>query len=312
MTRFFIAIALLLGAMRLGAYGVRDFSGREFEFEAPPRAVTVVPSVTETVFLIGAGERLLGVSRYCSYPESLASSPEGAAVRDAIAGRPKLGGFVDPDYEKILSLRPDIAVLPATSDSTVRDKLERIGIPVFLVEPDGLDSIAANTRLLGRLFRCEGRAEEVARRVESAIAPAAPGEREAWGDISLKSPDASGRPPRAIFMFGKMAAGENSFAGGLIVRKGLENVVGKDMAAWPVPSREFVLSSAPEVLIIQADTVADFEGLRKSYEGDPVWSKTPAVRNSRIYFVPTELVIRPSPTGATAPLPRLVPRDGKK
>jgi len=127
------------------AYSVTDAQGTRFDFEKPPRCATVVPAITQNIFAIGAGEYLLANSRYCDFPEE--------AKRKI-----KIGGYIDPDYEKIVSLKPDIFILPATADSRVARRLEKLGIKCFVLHGEGIANISADVRMLGKLFDLRKRA----------------------------------------------------------------------------------------------------------------------------------------------------------
>ena len=209
----FTAAALCACSACLG-YAVRDARGVEFEFSGPPRAATIVPAITQNIFAAGAGKYLVANSRYCDYPEEA-------------KGKIKLGGYIDPDYEKILSVKPEIFLLPTTADSRVERRLSKLGIKCFILNGEGLENISADLRLLGRLFGTSETAEKVADSF----------------DTLLKSGSPAGRGRRAMFMFDKMAAGKGSFAGGLLAACGLENCADKTGRPWAEVGREFARGS---------------------------------------------------------------------
>ena len=256
----FLPFAAALG------YGVVDSTGKHFEFERPPRAATIVPAVTQNIYAVGAGNFLEGNSRYCSIPEDAKN-------------KVKLGGFVDPDYEKIAELSPEIFILPALSDTRIPDRLKRLGIPVFTLHGEGLKNISADLRMLGELFQCGRKAEEQARRIERELSGA---------------PKVGGASQSAFFMFGKMAAGKGSYVGELLEICGLRNCAAASGRAWFVPSREFVISSAPDIIFAELPDGENAENIAKFYREDPAWKNTPAVRGNRIYFIGRDLVGVPS------------------
>lgn len=261
----FFATALFQLATALG-YGVADSTGKHFEFERPPRAATIVPAVTQNIYAVGAGKFLVGNSRYCSIPEDAKS-------------KVKLGGFVDPDYEKIAELSPEVFILPELSDTRIPDRLKRLGIPVFTLHGEGLKNISADLRMLGELFQCGRKAEEQARRIDEELAGA-----PKLGDSSKG----------AFFMFGRMAAGKGSYVGELLGLCGLRNCAAASGRAWFVPSREFVISSAPDIIFAELPDGEDAENIARFYREDPAWKNTPAVRGNRIYFIGRDLVGVPS------------------
>lgn len=257
-------IAALFSAAYAFAYSAVDAQGTHFEFEKPPRCATVVPAITQNIFAIGAGKYLVANSRYCDFPEEAKH-------------KTKIGGYIDPDYEKIVSLNPDIFILPATADSRVAKRLEKLGIKCFILHGEGIANISADVRMLGKLFDLGKSAEKTASDFDNAV-----------------KPDNSGGGRRAFFMFGKMAAGRGSFAGDLLNACGLENCADKIGRPWAEVPREFVLAAKPEIIFAEFDGEKSRAETERFFRTDPVWRTTPAVKNSRICFVPRDTVIVPS------------------
>ena len=254
--RFAVAAALLMSAAWAQARQVSDARSDVFDFPKTPRAITLVPSITQNIYAIGAEDFLLGNSVFCKYPKRAEA-------------KPKLGGFLNPDYAKIASLKPDVAVLPnGRGGAAIARKLESLGIPTFFTNAEGIENIPADIRLLGRLFDREAQAEEVAANFDKKLAEA----RKA----------AEGRGRRALFMFGEMAAGRGSFAGGLLEACGLANCADAAKSPWPILSREYILKSAPEVLFVEVADLSQSEKIAEKLRRDPIWAATPAVRNGKI------------------------------
>ncbi len=179
MTRAISALAFaaaFAAAVSAAARTVADASGKVFEFASPPKAATVVPSLSQEVFAIGAQDFLLGNSNYCIYPEAAKS-------------KPKLGGLLNPDYEKIASFKPDIFLLPLSpTGRAIARRLESVGVRAFFTNPEGIGNISKDVALLGRVFFRDAEAEKIARGF----------------DAELSSPEgrAAGRGRRALFMGG--------------------------------------------------------------------------------------------------------------
>lgn len=137
---------------------VADDRGRELCWDSPPRRiVSLVPSVSETVWGLGAGDRLVGVTRYCTEPA------EAAAI-------PRCGGTKNPDLDRIAALRPDL-VLVSEEENRVED-FERLvagGVPVFVSFPRNVDAVADWLRRLGSAIGREAAAETAASEVEQAL-----------------------------------------------------------------------------------------------------------------------------------------------
>jgi iron complex transport system substrate-binding protein len=122
----------------------------------PQRIVSIVPSVTEMLFAIGAGPRVVGVGNFDTYP------PEALT-------RPKVGGLIDPDIERIIALKPDLVVVYGTQ-SDLRTQMERAHIPVFLYQHAGLADITTTIRELGSRAGNRKESAELANQIEADIA----------------------------------------------------------------------------------------------------------------------------------------------
>ena len=255
----------IICTLNSAAYEVKDIDGNVFDFEKPPTLASITPSVSETVCALGMQGNLLGVSRYCEYPAELKN-------------KPVLGGFIDPDYEKILTMKPKLIILPKTSDATVRERFKRLGIPCFLIHPDGIENVSKNVLLIGKIFNCEEAAQKIATEIEEEIKPVDREER-----------------PKALLLFGKMAAGKGSFAGGLLERAGFENIAYKAQKPWPILSREFILMNPPDVIILEVKENETLEKLADELRKDSIWARSPAVKNNRIYAIDSQTIIVPGP-----------------
>lgn len=214
----FLAALFFLAPLSRG-YEAVDALGRKFEFSKPPVCATIVPAVTQNIFAIGADSFLVANSRFCVYPEG--------AKRKI-----KLGGYIDPDYEKIAELKPEIFILPSTADSRVERRLAKLGIKCFVLNAEGIENIAADIRLLGALFDKRSEAEKCAAEFERLI-----------------SRSDEGRGRSALFMFGKMAAGKGSFVGGLLEAWRLKNCAEKIGRPWAGASaRVYFIGAARDSL----------------------------------------------------------------
>lgn len=134
-----------------------DVLGREFRFEAPPsRIVSLVPSLSETLFDLGVGDSIVGVTDYCIFPEI----PSDTA---------RLGGTKKPDIARIRELRPDIVYVNV--EENIRRHAEAIQsfAPVFATEPARIQDVRALLEQLGRIHRREEPAAEWIRQIDAVI-----------------------------------------------------------------------------------------------------------------------------------------------
>ena len=132
---------------------------------APQRIVSTSPTVTETLFALGLGDRVVGVSRYCRYPA-------------AVAALPKIGTFLKPDAELIARLRPDLVIMHE-SHTTTAQRLKSLSIRYITVERGTLASVFSNIRDIGAAAGVADRAAALVRDLEQQLARV----RQAWRDV---------------------------------------------------------------------------------------------------------------------------------
>src|SRR5262249_39417043 len=135
--------------------GARDAAGG-FRRAAPPRRIiSLVPATTEMIFAMGAGDRLVGVGSYDNYP------PE-------VTRLPRLGGLIDPNVERGLALKPDLAIVYDTQ-AGFKQQLERAGIPIFGYVHRGLADVTATIRSLGARIGFDPQARALADGIERRL-----------------------------------------------------------------------------------------------------------------------------------------------
>ena len=248
---------------------------------SPQRIISIVPSVTQILFAIGAESQLVGIGSFDRLPDGYDRGTELARV----------GGLLDPDMERIFTLRPDLVVL-YQSHVDQRQQLERAGIPVLLYEHSGLANISETVRSLGARTGRTVQAESIATRMDAGLAA-----------IRAR---VDGQPrPRTLLVFSRepmalrniYASGGIGFLHDMLDAAGGENVFA-DIRSENVAqvSSEAILAAAPDV-IFEIRYAGD---LRKSVIDDErdVWrrlSTLPAVRNGRIYFVTGNRFVVPGP-----------------
>lgn len=250
---------------------IRDDAGRTLVLQRPPRRiVSLVPAVTEILFALGAGERMVGRTRYGVHP------PEARRV-------PSVGGGVRPSLERVVSRRPDVVVLFAGPDNReTLGELERVGLPTLALRHNDLEDLFRNLRRMGELT---GRTEEARRlgarlrcRLEavSRLTRAAPRRRvyyEVWSD-----------PPITV--------GAGSYLDTLIAIAGGRNVFGHIRAPSPRVGPEAIVAADPDVILLSRR--GDREGGLPPTER-PGWESLSAVRNGAVRRVDGDLVHRLGP-----------------
>lgn len=246
------------------------------QVQAPQRIISIVPAVTEILFAIGAGPRVVGVSSFDRFP------PE-------VTKLPKVGALIDPDLERILSLRPDLVAVYG-SQTDLRVQLERAGVPAYLYRHAGLADVTRTIRELGARV---GRAE---------AAGAVAGKIEAELDAIRKR--AAGRPrPRTLIVLGResgalrgvYASGGVGFVHDMVDAAGGENVFGDIRQQAVQATTELILARRPDVVLeLRAGALTPEEVKRETAVWNSV-SAIPAVRDGRVFLVADERTVIPGP-----------------
>jgi iron complex transport system substrate-binding protein len=270
--RLRVALLLLLIAFTAGARAApaTDDRGVAVDLAAPPqRVVAILPSLAEIVCALGACERLVGVDDYADWP---------AAVRRL----PRVGG-VDPDIERIVALRPDLVLLPATSPALAR--LQALHVPVFGVELKTFADLHRTLLNVGVLLQA-GSAPLLWDRIERAI------------DGAARRLPAGLRGTTVYFEVsnGPYAASASSHIGELLARLGAVDIVPARLGSVPKLNPEFVVRADPQVIIVAAGAV-------QPVAQRPGWDRIRAVRDGRVCELGREasdIVVRLGPRLAEA------------
>jgi iron complex transport system substrate-binding protein len=238
--------------------------------QVPRRIVSLAPSLTEILFLIGADSSIVGVTDYCDYPD--------AAKRKA-----KIGGMLNPNVERILALQPDL-VLMSGSGNTRPDfeKLSSAGASVYVSYPRSIDGIFKSIVDLGELTGRRRTADSVVAllqiRRESLVRQAAGRKKETVLMILSLNP--------------LVAIGPKTFLSELVTLANAQNIVRDSSMAYPILSREEILRRQPGVIVATNDIVQSIDDLLSPY---PEWKSLTAIRNKRVAIVDASIVSRPGP-----------------
>jgi len=250
----------------------KDMAGLQVSLERPPaRIVSLAPSLTETIYALGAQESLVGVTTLCDYP------PE--ARRKA-----KVGGMVNPSLEAILRLRPDLvlATTEGNRGETIAE-LTRLGVPTYVVSPKSLAGVLESVRRIGELI---GR-EETAGRVVADLAR----RRDRIVEATR------GRPtPTVLYLVWADPAivpGRDTLIADLIHLAGGASVSAEERIDWPRLSLEEIVARAPEVIITPIHNVAHVDDGLRRWREQKIF--VPALRTGRVHAVDGDLVHRPGP-----------------
>ncbi|HEV8439851.1 MAG TPA: cobalamin-binding protein [Methylomirabilota bacterium] len=264
-------LAVLLLASVAEALTVTDQTGRRLNLPAAPRRIiSLVPSVTESLFALGAQDLLVGVTDFCDYP---------AAAR----AKPSVGGMVAPNLEAIVSLKPDLVV--ATTAGNREEtfvQLERLRIPVYAVNPS---SVADVLDLVSRLGALTGHEAAAARLVSSLD-----------GRIRAVADRLAHRArPRVLYVLWPeplIVPGRGALVTELLALAGGDSVTADGGEAYPRYSLEAAIARAPEVIILASHGSSQGKMAREKWER---FTSLPAVRAGRLYTADGNLLHRYGP-----------------
>jgi iron complex transport system substrate-binding protein len=248
---------------------ITDFQNRPVSVpRRPERIVSIGPSITEFLFALGAGSRVVGVDDF---------SDEPAATKQL----EKVGG-INVNFEKVVSLQPDLVLSVKFSDGTI-ERLASAGLLVLVVDPQTIGDVARTAVLLGRAVGSDGEtmARDIQKRVDDVRSKtaAAPKPR-VYHEI-----DAS--DPAKIF-----TVGPGSYIHDLIEIAGGQNIAARVTNAYPQLSAEEILRGDPEIVVLAA---ADYAAKPEQVAARSGWAAIAAVKNNRIVSIAPNLINRPGP-----------------
>jgi len=273
----FAVLAVLIAAVWIAWPSRRSIEAAAVsESELPARIVAIAPSTVEILYELGAGDRLVGVGRFCTHPP-------------AVGSLPKVGGLYDPDYELILALGPDLLVTRG-QNRTLEKLCRENGIRVFRDPTDSLADLYRSIRALGEL---SGRAPEAAAlrgRMERELAAI----RQRVGDrkpVGVLVTMRQGGPIGEVYTFGR-----GPYLNDLIEIAGGRNVFGDLETYYPQVGAEEILARAPEVIIeLRPGASADPAAVAAAREQWQRIGPIPAARTGRVYVVTEDYAAVPSP-----------------
>lgn len=236
--------------------------------DAPGRVVSMAPNVTELLFELGVGERVVAVTRYCDWPKEV----------DAL---PTIGGMLDPDHEAMLAVEPDLVVgVKDGADHRVVERLDRAEVAYGFVAMDDLETIRRGILDLGRWFDREDEAKALLEEFDADVEAASTRVR------------ANTEGERALMVFDReplVAAGPATYGDELLEFAGFENAVEEGWGAYPVLDVEKLLALDPEVVI---DVTVEVD----EKVGEAYWERfnnLEAVRRDAVIRVDDPVMMRP-------------------
>jgi iron complex transport system substrate-binding protein len=250
----------------------KDEVGREVTLSFPPRRIiSLAPNVTEILFTLDLDEEIVGVSTHCNFPEKART-------------KPRIGSYINLDFERIVSLKPDLVI--ATGAGNTREMVERLetfGFPTYVIFPKNFEGILLSIEHIGQVVDRKREAMKVAQEMKR--------KREKVTELTRNLPR-----PRVFLQIGEapiVTAGKGSFGDDLIRLAGGENVAGDEKKMYPRFGMEEIIKRAPEVILVTTHSPkTNYQGVLQEWSR---WKTIPAVKDSRIYLINSDLIDRPSP-----------------
>jgi iron complex transport system substrate-binding protein len=229
----------------------------------PERIVSLAPSVTEALFALEAGDRVVGVTSYCDYPHA-------ARLKESV------GDTLKPNVERIVALRADLVIVSTASqlESSVQ-KLEELGIPVYVTNPRSIEGVLESISAIGGIIGVADVARKLTDKLRSRIS-------------STESRVAGGTRPSVFVILGSeplITAGGASFINDLVSRAGGSSISADVSGDYPQYSLETSVAKQPQIIFLQAGGNVLPKRLRE----------TPAARSGRVYRLDDDLLLRPGP-----------------
>ena len=254
------SLIVVLTAPCFASRTLTDEMGRKVVVpDHPHRVICLMPSVTDTVFALGAGDDVVAISDYTKYPA-------------AALTKPSVGDLIKPSIEMILSLHPDlvIGVQPAGA-MEMTDQLERVGIPIFLISPHGLAGIFHSVETIGMALNRTPQADALVHSLQQRV--------------NAVKARIKGQPTPRVFMpvwYDPITTiGKNAFITEIIEAAGGRSVTDDLPAEWPTISIEIVLERDPDALLLVRGGKTTLQVL----ENRPGWDGMKAIKERRAYYV---------------------------
>jgi iron complex transport system substrate-binding protein len=266
-----IGLYLLVWAPGLASRELKDELGRRVTLpDNPQRVVCLAPSLTETVYALGQGRVVAGVTDFTDYP------PEAKT-------KPNVGGLTDASVEKIISLHPDLVLAMADINrEEIVDELEHMGIPVYMVSPQGLQGIMASIKDIGDALNRTSDAVKLLKRLE-----------EERTTVVARVKGLPRLKVLAVIWYDPViTAGSKSFITDVISAAGAESITADMPQAWPQISLEEVLCRAPDRLLLVRGAHGGIT--RDDLKAHAGWDQLEAVRDNHVIYM-DERLFHPSP-----------------
>lgn len=254
---------------------IKDALGFSHTVTSPPqRIISLAPNITEILFALGAGDQIIGVTRYCDYPKEARK-------------KEKIGGMIDLNLEKINAMNPDLIIGFRGNPLRILKRLRNFHLPVFVLEMGtNIESIFPLIEKIGTITLKEKKAEILIQFLKKKYEKI----QSALQCVQHK--------PKVFFLLhgrGLWTCGKDSFLDDLARKAKGVNIAGKIPRKWLVYNREELIHKNPEVIIILSKSQKQFSNVKKWIKEEAYLEGIRAVVEENIYFLDENLATRPGP-----------------
>lgn len=243
--------------------------------EKPTRIISLSPNMTEVLFAVGAGENVVGVTKFADYPQ------EATEVD-------KIGSITEPNIEKIITMDPDIVIASSVNKMKTIERLKELGVKVAGFRADSVDMAIENIKTVAKLTGNQEKGEEIVTDMYIKI-----------GEITNLVEDhlENNERPKVFYEIWNdplYTAGKNNFIDDLINMGGGINIGRLAEGQWPQYNLEKLLVEDPEVYIStphSAERDVSIENIKNRDQ----YQSISAVKNDRVYVIDQDILNRPSP-----------------
>lgn len=254
---------------------VKDATGKEFTFEkAPARIVSVSPSETETLFALGLGDKVVGVSDFCDYPAEAKS-------------KPRMGSIVKPNEEALIGANADVVLSGVSIKLATVEQLRGLKVNLFKVEPKTVDDVITNILMFGQIFDKQEQAEKLVSTMKA--------ERQKVTD-AVKDLKPEQKKKVFIEFSPGWTVGKGEFLDELITLSGGINV-SSDVKGYAKLNEEKVIADNPQVILYPKDLIDEKskKSMDQIIKERSSWASIDAIKNNKLSGVDKDLISRPGP-----------------
>lgn len=258
---------------------VKDATGHEFTFDkAPERIISVSPAETESLFALGLGDNIVGVSDFDDYPAEATQ-------------KPKMGGITKPNEEAIIAAKPDVVFTGISMKEEAVNKFRELGIEIFKVEPKTYDDVISNIELYGLITDHQKEAKEITDQM-----------KKVRDDVAAAVKGVTDKKKVYIEFSPGWTVGSGEFMNELIELAGGVNIAAAEMTGWNQINEENIIKENPDVILFAKDLVDSETNktLEDIIRGRSGWEAITAIKDNQLFGLDNNKLSRPGPRVAEA------------